>query len=301
MRIPGFLRVDKLVGWMFTPKHTLESVTQELVSGLESGDIVLDQESAPVQNSQSKGIKIVPISDNELKDLDGLLIRAAKDYFKNNLGIKEVYEHIHKGAKAVSAKVPAGNKSEEFLFALPIFVITNLSGQKELRVYRNQEDFSKEVPDNSPEILRCSYMVAIMCKGMGGDFPEGTEKDVLEHIIDFEKRNGEVPKDYNARKDFEQRVIEERLTSPTYKPNILGLLYPETYYISMNGPQWTKFEGKQGEEQFATLYFRDGERGTSGDIVTADGVSFYSAPRSEFEIARQKGDTATIFRSNYLI
>ena len=230
-----------------------------------------------------------------------MLISATKDYFKNNLGIQDVYEHIHEGAKAVSAKVPVGNKSGEFLFALPIFAITDLSGQKELRVYRNQEDFSKEVSDNSPEILRCSYMVAIMCKGMKGDFPDDFPSDVIDHIKDFEKRNGEVPKDYNARKDFEQRVIEERLTSPTYKPNILGLLYPETYYISMNGPQWTKFEDKQGEEQFATLYFRDGERGTSGDIVTADGVSFYSAPRSEFERALKQGDTATIFRSNYLI
>ena len=79
MRIPSFLRVDKLVRRMFTPKHTLESVTQELVSGFESGDIVFDQESSPVQNSQSRAIKIVPISGNQLKDLDGLLIRAAKD------------------------------------------------------------------------------------------------------------------------------------------------------------------------------------------------------------------------------
>ncbi len=291
MKIPGFLRVDKLVKWFFTPKHTFESTVKELASGLESGDIVLDQKSSPIQNPLSKAIKIVPISDDQLKDLDGLLVSAAKDYFKNNLGIKEIYEHIHSGAKAISAKVPTGNQSVDFLFSLPVFAITNLNGQKELRVYRNQEDFSEEVPDNSPEVVHCEYMVALMYKGMTGEFPDSTSNDVKEHILDFEKRNGLVPKDYNARKDFEQRVIEERLTSPVYKPNILGLLYPETYYISMNGPRWADFEGKKSEEQFATLYFRDGERGTSGDIVTADGVSFYSAPRSEFERALKKGHT----------
>ncbi len=290
MKIPGFLRVDKLVKWVFTPKHTFESTVKEVVSGLESGDIVLDQKSSTVQNSLSKAIKIVQIPDNQVKDLDSLLISAAKNYFKNDLEIKEVYEHTHLGVKAISAKVPVGNKSEDFLFSLPVFAFTNLNGQKELRVYRNPEDFSEEVPDNSPEILRCSYMVALMYKGMTGEFPDSTSNDVKEHILDFEKRNGAVPKDYNARKDFEQRVIEERLTSAAYKPNILGLLYPETYYISMNGPRWTSFEGKQNEEQFATLYFRDGERGTSGDIVTADGVSFYSAPRSEFERALKSGD-----------
>ena len=290
MRIPGFLRADKLAKWVFTPKHTLESVTQELASGLESGNIVLNKES-----SQSKAIKILPISDNQLKDLDSLLVSAAKDYFKNNLGIKEVYEHLHEGQKAISAKVPARNNSQDFLFSLPVFALTNLNGQKELRVYRNPQDFSEEVPDISPEILHCEYMIALMYRKSDKEFPDDIPSDVKEHILDFEKRNGPVPKDYNAGQDFQQRIIKERLTSPTYKPNILGLLYPETYYISMNGPRWTSFENKRAEEQFTTLYFRDGERGTSSDIVTADGVSFYSVPRSEFEKALKHGDTAAVF------
>ena len=41
--VPDFLRVDKLVRRLLTPKNTFQSVTRKLVTGLKDGSIVLDR------------------------------------------------------------------------------------------------------------------------------------------------------------------------------------------------------------------------------------------------------------------
>lgn len=44
--IPNFLRVDKLIIRLFTPKHTVESVVRQLAAELESGSITLRQQTS---------------------------------------------------------------------------------------------------------------------------------------------------------------------------------------------------------------------------------------------------------------